>query len=141
MKQSGIPGTTAAWNAGSFVLAIGGSAVLGTAGPVSRAGRFTTSGSGTLSTVVLDDNDDGTVRSTGTTLSNETYAIDAAAGIAGSGRGTLTFTDPSLGTFSFVFYLVSQTQAVMQDTSNGIIGDRTILAHTCTTPASPLSAN
>jgi hypothetical protein len=141
LKQSGIPATTAAWNAGSFVFAIGGSAVLGTAGPVSRAGRFTTSGSGTLSTVVLDDNDDGTVRSTGTTLSNTTYAIDATAGIAGSGRGTLTFTDPSLGTFSFVFYLVSQTQAVMQDTSNGIIGDGTMLAQASTISASSLAGN
>jgi hypothetical protein len=142
LKQpGGIPATTAAWSAGSFVFAIGGSGVLGTAGPVARAGRFTTSGSGTLSTVALDDNNDGTVRSTGTTLSNTTYAIDATAGIAGSGRGTLTFTDASLGTFSFVFYLVSPTQAVIQDTSAGIIGDGTMLAQSGTISASSLAGN
>src|SRR5258706_1185931 len=61
LKQSGIPATTAAWNAGNFVFAIGGSSVLGTAGPVSRAGRFTTSRSGNLSTVAPHANDDGTV--------------------------------------------------------------------------------
>ena len=141
LKQpGGIPTTTAAWNAGNFVYAIGGAAVLGTGGPVSRAGRFTTSGSGTLSTVALNDNDNGTVRAT-TTLSSATYAIDTTAGIAGSGRGTLTFTDSNLGTFSYVFYLVSPTQAVIQDISNGIIGDGTLLAQSGTISASSLAGN
>jgi len=141
LKQpGGIPTTTAAWNAGNFVFAIGGSAVLGTGGPVSRAGRFTTSGAGTLSTVALNDNDNGTVRAT-TTLSSATYAIDTTAGIAGSGRGTLTFTDSNLGTFSYVFYLVSPTQAVIQDISNGIIGDGTLLAQSGTISASSLAGN
>jgi hypothetical protein len=140
LKQpGGIPTTTAAWNAGNFVFAIGGSA-LGTAGPVSRAGRFTTSGSGTLSTVALNDNDNGSVSST-TTLSNAVYAIDTTTGIVGSGRGTLTFTDSNLGTFSYVFYLVSPTQAVIQDISNGIIGDGTLLAQSGTISASSLAGN
>jgi hypothetical protein len=141
LKQpGGIPTTTAAWNAGNFVFAIGGAAVLGTGGPVSRAGRFTTSGSGTLSTVALNDNDNGTVKST-TAISNATYAIDTTAGIAGSGRGTLTFTDSSLGTFSYVFYLVSPTQAVIQDISNGVIGDGTLLAQSGTISTSSLAGN
>lgn len=141
LKQSGsIPATTAAWSAGSFAFGIGGAAVLGTAGPVARAGRFTTSGSGTLSNVMLDDNDSGTVKST-TTLSNAIYAIDTTAGVAGSGRGTLAFTDASLGTFSYVFYLVSPSQAVVQDTSNGIIGDGTILAQLGPVSAATLAGN
>src|SRR5260370_15990548 len=98
-----MPTTTAAWNAGNFVFAIGGSAVLGTGGPVSRAGRVTTSGAGALSTVALNDNDNGTVRAA-TTPSSATYAIDTTAGIAGSGGGTLTFTDFQPGTFFYGFY-------------------------------------
>jgi hypothetical protein len=46
----------------------------------------------------------------------------------GSGRGTLTFTEPGFNPFSFVFYLVSPTQAVIQDTSTGVIADGTMLA-------------
>jgi hypothetical protein len=88
----------------------------------------------------LNDNDNGTVRAT-TAISSASYAIDTTAGIAGSGRGTLTFTDSNLGTFSYVFYLVSPTQAVIQDISNGIIGDGTLLAQSGTISASSLAGN
>lgn len=116
---------------GDFTFLIGGSAVLGTAGPVARAAAFTADGSGNVGAIALDDNDAGTVRSIGgsTTVSNTIYDVDAAN--AGTGRGTITFSatsNPNLGTFSFVFYQISPTQAFIQDTSNGIIGDGTMFA-------------
>jgi hypothetical protein len=69
----------------------------------------------------LDDNNNGSINNIapGTNLSNATYAIDTAH--AGSGRGTFTFKDSSLGTFSNVFYMISPTQAVVQDISPGLI--------------------
>ncbi len=144
LQQSGtIPTSTAAWAAGSFVFEIGGGSVLGTAGPVVRAARFTTNGSGSVGSIALDDNNDGTVKSigSGSSESSTTYTIDPTAGVAGSGRGTLTFTDSGLGTFSFVFYLISPTQAFIQDTSAGIIGDGTLLAQTGPFTSTSLAGN
>jgi hypothetical protein len=142
-QSTTIPASTAAWTPGSFVFAIGGASVLGTAGPVVRGARFTTNGSGSLSAIALDDNSDGTVKSvgSGSSESNTTYAIDATANVAGSGRGTVTFTDSNLGVFSFVFYLISPTQAFIQDTSAGIIGDGTMLAQTGPFTSSNLAGN
>jgi hypothetical protein len=57
-----------------------------------------------------------------------TYALDAS----GSGRGTLTFTDSSAGTFTFVFYLISTTQGVFQDTSKNFILDGAVLRQSTT---------
>jgi hypothetical protein len=116
---------------GDFTLLIGGQAVLGTAGPVATAAAFTADGSGNLSAIALDDNNAGTHQaiSSSTTVTNAIYDIDIVN--AGSGRGRMSFTasaNPNLGTFSFVFYLISPTQAFIQDTSNGIIGDGTMLA-------------
>jgi hypothetical protein len=118
---------------GDFTFLIGGSSVLGTAGPVARAAAFTADGGGNLGAIVLDDNNDGTHKAiTGsTTISSATYNIDTAN--AGSGRGTMSFTasgNPNLGTFSFVFYLISPTRAFIQDTSTGVIGDGTMFAQT-----------
>jgi len=69
----------------------------------------------------LNDNNDGSINqiSPGTSLTNATYAIDTTH--AGSGRGTFTFKDSSLGTFTNVFYMISPTQAVVEDTSPGLI--------------------
>jgi hypothetical protein len=131
-QASGVPMQTSMWNPGSFVLVIGGSAVLGTAGPVTRAARFTTDGSGNLSNINLDDNNTGTLTPlVSSQFSNATYQIDSSSGIAGSGRGIMTL--PASGQknpFSFVFYLQSPTQAVIYDTSNGIIGDGSLVAQT-----------
>ena len=49
---------------------------------------------------------------------------------AGSGRGTLTFTDSSHGTFQYVFYLITPTSGVIQDVSSGIVADGMLLAQT-----------
>lgn len=133
LQQSGTVAIQNSGFTGDFTFLIGGSAVLGTAGPVARAAAFTADGNGNLGAIVLDDNNDGTHKAiTGsTTVSNAIYDIDTAN--AGSGRGTMSFTasnNPNLGTFSFVFYRISPTQAFIQDTSNGIIGDGTMFAQT-----------
>jgi hypothetical protein len=144
LQQTGtIPTQTSAWAGGGFVFQIAGGSVLGTAGPDVRGARVTTNGTGSLSAIALNDNSDGLVKSIGSSSSESStiYAIDSTAGVAGSGRGTMTFTDSGLGTFSFVFYLVSPTQAFIQDTSAGIIGDGTMLAQTGTFTASSLAGN
>lgn len=88
--------------------------------PAARGGRFTADGSGNISDVVLMGDSSGqasTIPSNGT--DSGTYTVDSS----GSGRGTLTFTDKNDGTFSFVFYLVSPTEALFQDTSKKIVLD------------------
>jgi len=95
--------------------------------PAARAGRFTADGSGNITDLVMLSNSAGqanTIPSSGT--DSGTYTIDTS----GSGRGTLTFTDRSDGTFSFVFYLVSPTEAVFQDTSKKLILDGRVLGQT-----------
>jgi hypothetical protein len=94
--------------------------------------------------IQLDDNNNGHLTSvgTGTTISNAKFAIDTAN--AGTGRGTLTFTasgSPNAGTFTFVVYFASATQAFIQDTSNGVVGDGTMLAQTGTFSAASLAGN
>jgi hypothetical protein len=129
LQTGAIPTTTAAFT-GNFTLLVGGSAVLGTAGPLTRAGRFTADGSGNLNTIFLDTNNFGSRHSTApANISAATYTIDTTATVVGSGRGTLTMQDSGLAdSFNYVFYLISPTQAVIQDTSNGIIADGSMLA-------------
>ena len=130
LKQSGgIPAQNSEFT-GSFVYLVGGSSVIGSQGPVARAARFTSDGNGGLGAISLDDNNDGayTHISQGSNISNPGYAIDTTN--AGSGRGTFTFADSAAGTFSDVFYMVSPTRAVVQETSNGIIGNGPLYAQT-----------
>jgi hypothetical protein len=141
LQQSGAPTQPAA---GSFAFLIGASGVLGTAGPVARGARFTTDASGNLTNIQLQDNDSGTVTAigNGTTIQNAKFTVDTAN--AGTGRGTLTFTaasNPGTGTFSFVLYFASASQAFVQDTSNGIVGDGTMLAQTGGISNSSLAGN
>ena len=141
LQQSGAPTQP---TAASFAFLIGASGVLGTAGPVARGARFTTDASGNLTNIQLQDNDSGTVTAVGngTTIQNAKFTIDAAN--PGTGRGTLTFTaasNPGTGTFSFVLYFASATQAFIQDTSNGIVGDGTMLAQSGATSNASLAGN
>jgi hypothetical protein len=119
VAQTGtIPTATSGLN-GSFALILGGSNLVGAD---VRAGRVSLSG-GAVSNVQLDDDNSsasGSGNSNHTaipagTISAASYTIDPS----GSGRGTLTFNDSSAGTFSFIFYLISPTQAVIQDVSTG----------------------
>jgi len=52
------------------------------------------------------------------------------------GGGTLTWTDSKTGTFAFIFYLISPTQAVFQETDSKIISDGSFSSQT----TSPISA-
>jgi hypothetical protein len=119
---------TAASITGGFAFLIGGS---GPSGAISTAGRFTADGAGSLSSVVLDENNSGTI----TLLPNGTvtgmYTVDPNQ----FGGGTVTWTDTKSGTFSFVFYLISSSQAVFQEIDSAIISDGTFSAQT-TTPIS-----
>jgi len=144
LQQSATVATQNSGFTGDFTFLIGGSAALGTAGPVARAAAFTADGGGNLGAIALDDNNTGTHKAiTGSTsISGAIYDIDTAN--AGSGRGTMSFTasnNPNLGTFSFVFYLISPTKAFIQDISNGIIGDGTMLAQAGPFSGSGLAGN
>ncbi len=136
LQTGTIPTTTAAFT-GNFALLTGGSAVLGTAGPLTRAGRFTSDSSGNLTNVFVDTNNFGSRHSTAPgNVSAASFTIDTTATVVGSGRGSLTIQDSGLtDAFNFVFYLISPTLAVIQDTSNGVIADGSMLAQA----AGPLS--
>lgn len=120
-QASTIPLQNSDFN-GNFVYLVGGAQVTGNQGPVALAARFTADGKGGLGSISMDYNNDGkyTHVSPGSGTSSASYAIDTAN--AGSGRGTFTFT-ASPGTFSNVFYMISATQADVQQTSLNIVGD------------------
>jgi hypothetical protein len=113
---------------GSFAFLIGGST---STGSIATAGRFTADAAGKITNVVADENNSGSI----TLLPNGTvtgsYAVDANQ----FGGGTLTWTDTKAGTFSLIFYLISPTQAVFQETDSNIVSDGTFSAQT-TTPIS-----
>jgi hypothetical protein len=92
----------------------------------------------------MDGNNNGSRTSitSSVTISNAKFTIDSAN--AGTGRGTLTFTatsGPSAGTYTFVFYLASATQGVIQDTSTGIVADGSMLSQTGTFAAANVAGN
>lgn len=123
--QSSVPTTNATFN-GSFVFLATGSS---TGGAITRIGRFTAGGNGALSNISADTNDAGLVAQVPKgSLSLTTYAIDT--NFPGSGRGTVTFTDSSLGTFSFIFYLSSASGGVIQDVSKNQVADGTLQLQT-----------
>ncbi|MBZ5700989.1 MAG: hypothetical protein LAN84_04010 [Acidobacteriia bacterium] len=110
---------------GSFAFLMGGSS---TSGPLATAGRFTADGGGNLTSVVLDENNNGlrtSLPTSGGTVTGS-YTVDAN----GLGGGTATWTDSSAGTFSFIFYLLSPAQAVFQETDSQITSDGSFLGQT-----------
>jgi hypothetical protein len=73
-------------------------------------GNFTADGTtGAVSVASIDENSGGTVSSTVGTLTGN-YTVDSC------GRGTLT-----IGSHSYVFYIISPSDAVLQETTTGII--------------------
>jgi len=140
-QAASIPAQTTAFTPASFAFLIGGGEVLGTMGPDARAARLTTDGSGNLTNVYLDENNNGSQSSVANNVSAATYAIDTSAAAQGRGRGTFTFTHSKLGTFSYVFYLVSQTSAVLQDQSTGLISSGSMLAQSGGISNSSLAGN
>jgi len=130
--QQNISFTAASLNSG-FAFLIGGSS---STGPIATAGRFTADGAGNLTSIFLDENNSGNLTllpSQGGTVTG-TYTVDTG----GFGGGTATWTDTKAGTFSFIFYLISPTNAVFQETDSNITSDGTLLAQTAG-PVSPAS--
>ena len=109
-QQSGV---TCAWG----LNVLNGSTVLETEGVssgvvVADVGSFTASISGTTGAVSagsIDENSGGTYTPPTGTLTGS-YAVDPC------GRGTLT-----LGSHSYVFYIISTARALLQETTSGIV--------------------
>jgi hypothetical protein len=116
------PPTTTAGISGGFVYVMGGA---GVGGPLTRGGKFATSGGNlTLSSVLVDNNNAGTIVNLNTATTGS-YTIDPN----GTGRGTLTFKiNGQANSFTYVFYLISATQGFVQDQSIGIVADGSLLA-------------
>jgi hypothetical protein len=126
--QAAVP-TQLSGVAGSFVFDVGGSAnCSGAAGPLVSAGRLDAN-NGVISNLALDENCSGTASTFGGAggISNVSFTIDAA----GSGRGTLAFTDVATGDlFSAVFYLTSASGGFIQDTTSGVVADGSLFLQT-----------
>jgi hypothetical protein len=88
----------------------------GTNGGVTDLIRFAADGVGTAAAVSNDENYAG-VLTFGTSLAG-TYTIDNTSGFCG--RGTLSLGSPA--SHSYVFYMISSSSAVIQETTTGIVG-------------------
>jgi len=141
VSQTGTIPTTAAGLTGSFVFSLGGSSL---SGADVRTGRATFGG-GNLTTILMDDNNSSASGSGNSnpvmipngSLSAMTYTVDPS----GDGRGTMTFTESKKGTYSFIFYLSSPTQGVIQDVSVGITSDGSIMGQSGSFTASGSGGN
>ncbi len=137
--QNAVP-TQTSGVAGSFVFDVGGSANSTTSvGPLARAGRFDANG-GAITNLFLDENFSGTASTFPGAggIGNVTFTIDAA----GSGRGTLTFTDVTSGhVFSYVFYMTSASGGFIQDTSSTVVADGSLFLQSGTFTAASLAGN
>jgi hypothetical protein len=116
IAQSNLPASVNAIN-GGFVFIAAGSSSAG--GGITRIGRFTATGSTTLSNVLQDTNNSGKFfQANSTTSTNITFDPTF-------GRGTFSFTDPQFPSAPsiFIFYLSSATQGVVQEvtTSGGAL--------------------
>jgi len=138
--QTAVPTTVAAFP-GSFVFAAGGAAISqGVFGALARAGRFTADANGNITNLSVDENFSGGVnafpKSGG--FSNVTLTIDAA----GTGRGTLNFTDVTRNQpFQYVFYMASATQGFIQDDSANVVADGSITAQSGTFIAASMAGS
>jgi hypothetical protein len=138
--QTAVPTTVAALP-GSFVFAVGGAAISqGVFGSLARAGRFTADANGNITNLSVDEDFSGGVnafpKSGG--FSNVTFTIDAA----GTGRGTLNFTDVTRNQpFQYVFYMASATQGFIQDDSPNVVADGSISAQSGTFTAASMAGS
>ncbi len=108
-------------NCGWGMNALSGSTVLETTGTstgvvIADVGSFdVTDTSGAFTGASIDENNGGTVSSQAGTLSGS-YTMDPC------GRGTLT-----VGAHSYVFYVISASDAVLQETTSGVISHGLLL--------------
>lgn len=129
-SQQNIAFTTSSLT-GSFTFSING---YSSSGAISTAGRFTADGAGNVSNIVLDENNNGGVTLLPSGTVTGTYTVDTNQ----FGGGTLTWTDTQVGTFSFIFYLSSPTEAVLQEIDSNIVSDGNLSVQT-TIPISAAS--
>jgi len=127
IRQTAPPSSNADFTGSFAYLLAGGSG----SGIDTRIGRFTASNGG-LTAIAQDESNLGEIFAVPTgTLSATTYAVDT--NFPGSGRVEITFTDSQLsknGAYSFIAYMASGTQGVLQDVENGFVLDGQILAQT-----------
>jgi trimeric autotransporter adhesin len=102
-------------------LAAGGDAQFN---PMGIAGRLSADGAGGISTsgAVVDQNDNGTAKTSDTSL-NGSYSLDTSN--SGTGRGLLTLSSTNIGQLQFAFYLIDNTHfhIVEIDQVNYLAGD------------------
>jgi len=102
---------------------------LNSGSPIATSGRFTADRAGNIANVIVDENHNGAVTLLPVgTVTGAAYSVDTN----GFGGGLLQWTDTTAGTFSFIFYLISPTQAVLQETDSGIVSDGMFTAQTAT---------
>jgi len=112
VSQSGLPVNVAAINSGFSFIVAGSTG----AGGLTRVGRFTVGGSSVSNVLVDTNNADMFTQTTGATAPGITFDPT-------TGRGTVTFLGNGLTTpFSFVFYLSSASQGVIQETTQSAQG-------------------
>ncbi len=133
-QSNNLPTQVSSLNSGFAFIVAGSSG----SGGITRVGRFTATGA-SVTNVLQDTNDAGKF-----ILTNSTTAGSISLDPATPGRGTFTFTDPNFPNApgTYVFYLSSPTQGVVQETtsnSNGAvdIADGSIAAQT----GSPFSSS
>ena len=138
--QAAVPTSVQAFP-GSFVFAVGGAAISqGVFGGLSRAGRYTSDANGNITNLSVDEDFSGGInafpKSGG--FSNTTYTIDPA----GTGRGTLNFTDVTRNqTFQYVFYMASPTQGFIQDDSTNVVADGSLSVQSGTFTSASLAGS
>ncbi len=140
--QTGVIPTQNSGFSGSFAFLTGGSQTTGNFGPIARVGRFTADGAGGIGTISFFENNDGNTSqlTPSSGISSTSYAIDTSN--AGSGRGTFTFHNSSVGTVTYVFYLSSPTRAVVQDVSASVVTDGTMVSQSASSfTAASLAGN
>jgi hypothetical protein len=128
---------------GPFVYVLGGSTVSTSGGgPLARGGKFSAN-SGNLTSIIVDTNNAGQQQSlpTGGSSGTGTYTLDTT-----TGRGTMTFTlQGATLAFNYVFYMVSPTQAFVQEQTAGpngaVVEDGSMFAQGSAISASSLAGN
>src|SRR5882724_11830376 len=89
--------------------------------PDSIVGQFVSTGSGALSSGLLDENDNAVTSGAASFTGGANYQMDATNGPT-SGRGTVTFTANGF-TFNYIFYIVNGSRVRMMEAGTpGTVG-------------------
>ena len=115
---------------GAYVFLMSGSA---NNGPVERGGKFTADGAGNVTNLVLLNDYKGNIKQVPSSGSlTGTYTIDSST----TGRGALKFTDSNGANYTFIFYQMSSSDAILQDASTELALHGSLLSQTTATLSS-----